>query len=72
MCASHCDIILQELGINIDTINPHTDDGGVHVHRRPNYYQKNEVEFKSTDEEAERLVDHMQRNTKAFVKLLRE
>ena len=64
LCVS---IILQDLKINIDAINSSTDsDDGVCC--KINHYQKNEVEFESTDEEAERLVDYMQRNTKAFVK----
>ena len=60
-------IILQDPKINIDAINSPTDsDDGVCC--KINHYRKNEVEFKSTDEEAERLVDYMQRSTKAFVK----
>ena len=62
MCVSLA-LLLQELKINIDAIN----DGDQCVCQTKNY-QKNVVEFKSTDEQAEKLVAHMEKTTKAFVK----
>ena len=60
-------LILQ--GINIDAINSEfpTDADGID-HNIIMNYQKHEVEFKSTGEQAEKIVAHMQRTTKAFVK----
>ena len=60
MCVSLA-LLLQELKINIDAIN----DGDQCVCQTKNY-QKNVVEFKSTDEQAEKLVAHIM--GKAFVK----
>ena len=59
-------LILQE--INITAINsgfPTDDDIDHNIIMN---YQKHEVEFKSTGEQAEKIVAHMQRTTKAFVK----